>query len=448
MAVPDTDATERLGVFAVGLRAERAGWAFRELPRPDRGVDAHIEARTDGRPDGRLLALQIKSGESQFRQRVPGGWRFYIDSAHSAYWRKYSMPVLLVLYKPRTDAAFWQVVNPDTTQSTGDGCAVDVPESNVFDACCSRDLDAVAATSNETADGLRDRRTDVDLPWIWMLDGGDRLFVEVEQNLLPADGPCVLRMIAQGADGDTSVVRTWPWAFLATLDFRNELLHLFPWADKQVDEPWYRERTVGNFASEHGQWSIEDQSYEFDADFDDWFKERFGSTTIVPYATTSDGRTALWRLELTLNTEGHEALERDKQEMLREVDYAEIGRDRDYSRSEGYYTIEFIEHYIDMLDNLVFIYGDDDEEEDKESLLIEPHLVDDSGGLVHQAVEAILRHMGITSPTQGWSKAFNRRFSEDLEVGDGPIKLNAEDINEWLAELRRIAESRGPSPLR
>ena len=32
--VPGTDPTERLGVFAVGLRAEQAGWAFRELPRP------------------------------------------------------------------------------------------------------------------------------------------------------------------------------------------------------------------------------------------------------------------------------------------------------------------------------------------------------------------------------------------------------------------------------
>jgi hypothetical protein len=72
-AVSGTDFTERLGVFAVGLRSEQAGWAFRELPRPDRGVDAHIEARTDGRPDGRLLALQIQSGESRFRHRISGG---------------------------------------------------------------------------------------------------------------------------------------------------------------------------------------------------------------------------------------------------------------------------------------------------------------------------------------------------------------------------------------
>lgn len=96
-------------------------------------------------------------------------------------------------------------------------------------------------------------------------------------------------------------------------------MKLFPWADKEVDEPWYREITVGEFASEHGHWSIEDQSYEFNTDFDDWFKERFGAT-IAPYATTSDGRTALWRLELKLNAEGQEMLNHDQQEMLDEAE--------------------------------------------------------------------------------------------------------------------------------
>lgn len=438
--MPGTDLTERLGIFAVGLRSEQAGWAFRELPRPDRGVDAYIEARTDGRPDGRLLGLQIKSGESQFRQPILGGWRFYIDSSHIAYWSNYSMPVLLVLYNPRTDSAFWQVVNRDTTQSTGDGFAVDVPESNVFDAGCSRHLDAVVAAANETADGLRDRRIDADLPWIWMLDDGNRLFLEVEQNL-PVDGRCVLRIIAQGADGDTSVVRTWPWAFLAVQDFKDELLQLFPWADKQVDEPWYRERVVGNFISEHGRWIIEDQSYEFDANFDGWFNERFGST-IAAYATTSDGRTALWRLELTLNAEGQGALERDKQEILQEAAIgAEIQAERDNARGGGYYTIEFVERYVDGLDNLVFIYDGDGE--DKESLLIEPRLFDESGGLVPVAVEEILRHRGITSPTGGWSRAFNQRFVEELDAEDGIVKITAEAIETWLWELRRVAKNRG-----
>lgn len=86
------------------------------VARPDRGVDAQIEGRTDGFPDGRLLALQIKSGESYFRHEVPGGWRFYVKSAHIDYWAGYAVPVLLVLYDPRSETAYWQLVNPDTTR--------------------------------------------------------------------------------------------------------------------------------------------------------------------------------------------------------------------------------------------------------------------------------------------------------------------------------------------
>jgi len=436
-AVSGTDLTERLGVFAVGLRAEQAGWAFRELPRPDRGVDAHIEARTDGRPDGRLVALQIKSGESRFREQVPGGWRFYIDASHLEYWRGYSMPVVLVLYSPSRDAAFWQVVNRDTTQSTGEYFAVDVPEGNLFDARSGRDLEAVARADNETADGLRDRRTDVDLPWLWMLDEGVRLFLEVEQNLSPADGRCVLHMIAEGSASENSVVRTWPWAFLATNNFKDELLRLFPWADKQVDEPWYRERAVGEFVSEHGIWNLEEESYDFDDDFDSWLKGRLGGV-IAPYATTFDGCTALWRLELKLNAKGEEALERDKREMIEEAVFgAELEAERDSAIGEGYYTVEAVETYTADLYNLIFVYGD--EEENKESLLIEPQLFDGSNGLIPEAVEAILRHRRNTGPTHAWSQAFNERFSAELAED----KITAEDVDEWIRELREVAQHHG-----
>jgi hypothetical protein len=298
-------------------------------------------------------------------------------------------------------------------------------------------LEAVAAAAKETTDGLRDRRTDADLPWIWMLAEGDRLFLEVEQNLASADGRCVLHIVAQESDGGVTVVRTWPWAFLVGQDFKDELMKLFPWADKQVEEPWYRERTVGDFASEYGRWSIDDWSYEFDADFDDWFDERFGAT-IAPYATTLDGSTALWRLELKLNAEGRAAFERDMHEAVSD---AEIEDERDHARGDGYYTIEVVETYTSALDSLVFIYGGD--EEDKKGLLIERQLFEKSGGLVPKAVEAILRHAGMMGPTHGWARAFNQRFSEELEARDGIVKITGEDIDAWLCEMRRVAQCQG-----
>ncbi|BBJ39969.1 hypothetical protein SSPO_026870 [Streptomyces antimycoticus] len=42
---------------------------------------------------GRLLALQIKSGMSWFREAAPEGWWFRPDGEHVAYWLNHSLPV-------------------------------------------------------------------------------------------------------------------------------------------------------------------------------------------------------------------------------------------------------------------------------------------------------------------------------------------------------------------
>lgn len=41
-------------------------WVFREQPTDDFGIDAHIEVIHQNVATGRLLALQIKGGESWF----------------------------------------------------------------------------------------------------------------------------------------------------------------------------------------------------------------------------------------------------------------------------------------------------------------------------------------------------------------------------------------------
>ena len=50
------------------------GWLFREQPTEDYGIDAQVEVVDGEAVRGKLLALQIKSGLSLFREPAPGGW--------------------------------------------------------------------------------------------------------------------------------------------------------------------------------------------------------------------------------------------------------------------------------------------------------------------------------------------------------------------------------------
>jgi hypothetical protein len=432
------DSTERTGVMTVGLLSEQAGWAFREQPRPDRGIDAQLEGRTNGLPDGRLIGLQIKSGPSHFKQRIAGGWRYYVDPAHIAYWAEYAVPVLLVLHNTIENAAYWQVVNADTTYSTGKLVAVDVPEANAFGRPARSRLDALTKAQG-AADGLRDRRAALDLPWMWMLDEGERLLLEVEQSLDPPDGRCVLRLIGiKGAE--VSIERTWPWTFLSGADFAGKISELFPWADKTVDQRYYRARAVPDYLNAHATWLPEYESYDYDVSFDDWCSARFGSA-LVPYAVTPDGSTALWRLELQLNDVGAAALAHDKDEMM-----AEAWMDDDLpSPSGGHYAMDFIEQTYSPqggLECLMYYYDNDDQ--DLEALLIEKVLTDDDGRPVPTAVAAILRHAG-ADPTQGMAAAFLSRFAHNLDADDGIWEIRRNDVCDWLHELALIAKH-GASP--
>jgi hypothetical protein len=72
--VPEEHFTERDGVLSVQrIFNNRLGWLCREHPTSDFGIDAHVEAVANHLATGRLLALQIKSGESYFERTSDAG---------------------------------------------------------------------------------------------------------------------------------------------------------------------------------------------------------------------------------------------------------------------------------------------------------------------------------------------------------------------------------------
>jgi phosphatidylserine/phosphatidylglycerophosphate/cardiolipin synthase-like enzyme len=124
---------ERIGINAVERVILRFGWIFREQAKVDFGIDALVETCEEGEPSGRSIALQIKSGESFFRERSARGVIYRDSKAHFDYWLGHSLPVALVLYHPGHDEAWWCPITPETVGRTPKGGRLTVPGSQRLD---------------------------------------------------------------------------------------------------------------------------------------------------------------------------------------------------------------------------------------------------------------------------------------------------------------------------
>ena len=133
MKVPDSQTTERLGVTLATEAFLKLGFAFREQPTMDTGIDAHAELLDNGHATGRVLALQIKAGPSFFREHTDDCYAFRADSEHMEYWREHALPVLICLCDIDTQRVYWQRVSHDTMISTGKQYKLMVPQNQQVD---------------------------------------------------------------------------------------------------------------------------------------------------------------------------------------------------------------------------------------------------------------------------------------------------------------------------
>jgi hypothetical protein len=124
----DRDAVSEAGMAAVKLAVlTHLKWIFRDQPIQDRGIDAQVEQTVNGEATGRLIALQIKSGVSWFKERTRSGIVYRGELKHWTYWQGHSLPVLIVLYDPIGREAYWQAISEKTVDVTGVGWKVTVP---------------------------------------------------------------------------------------------------------------------------------------------------------------------------------------------------------------------------------------------------------------------------------------------------------------------------------
>src|SRR5690349_1032051 len=121
----NADHTNRRGIHIASDAFEAIGFAVRQQETSDFGIDAHLEPRAGARGTGQLLALQVKSGNSYFREAADDeGWWSRPDQQHAVYWLEHVLPVLIVLVDGDQRRIFWEAVTHRTVQFTAEGAKI------------------------------------------------------------------------------------------------------------------------------------------------------------------------------------------------------------------------------------------------------------------------------------------------------------------------------------
>lgn len=110
--------TERVGVNTVeSIIIKEIGWIFREQPIVDVGIDAFIEQTINDEPTGKFIAVQIKSGLGNVKEKQKE-FTYYASNVHKQYWLGCSFPVIMVLHDPKTDRTYWEELSDETFKKT------------------------------------------------------------------------------------------------------------------------------------------------------------------------------------------------------------------------------------------------------------------------------------------------------------------------------------------
>ncbi len=299
MRRPSSARAASIGVTLTKLAVEKElDWLFREQPTEDYGIDAQVEIVEGEAVSGKLLALQIKSGPSWFKQAGPGGWWFRPDAAHVQYWTNHSLPVVVVLVHPETERCYWQLVNRETLVRTrSGGWKLLVPEAQLLDGSARAPLQEAAAGDPYV---LRIRELQLARPWMELLADGTRLVIDMEEWINKSSGRGSIALGVDNEDGaEPTPLASWG-VFLGFASYAEVVPQMFAWADVDVHEETYDE-------ADHEQYETECATYDegdqfFTQDYAAWRSGR-RLTGLRPYANAA-GEVDYWRLELTLNELG------------------------------------------------------------------------------------------------------------------------------------------------
>ena len=290
--------TERLGIYKCGEIFEKMGFIFREQKDCDYGIDAIIERKDEKYPSGKLIAVQIKSGDSYFKEMKEDKVVFRGENKHYNYWLNHSLPVIIVLYSPSSDKCIWEVFNEQKVEKNEKGCKINIPYNQKLE------------DSKEQLQELADNQSEYERRWNslvvakgWMLEtirqGESILEVQEWINKSSGRGNFILKV---EEDGEEKTLFEREMFGFGIREYGQVIQDIFPWADVKIDEEFYEEN-MDECSYYRSKRTKRDLATMFGKGGDELLKYSDIPPKIYPYKNGA-GEVDFYRLKLTLNQIG------------------------------------------------------------------------------------------------------------------------------------------------
>ena len=277
------NSTERIGIYHCAEIAERNKWMFREQPIDDVGIDAHMEFIDNMNPK-QLIALQIKSGSSWFKEKRGNSIIFRgINERQYNYWTMNSLPCIVVLYNPEDDTCIWQKLTTETIERTNDGQGkgffVKVPLDQVF-------LNESSQNSLLSYSNLPQHVQNYNFllsqkKFMEIIQNGGKVKLYSNEWVNKSSGRGETKLIVN--DGNETKEYLYPYWFPFT-PYTEVFPKLFPWAHFSADEEFFEENDKELWRDLHCYYDKEDDEWEVVGDTFETFRKKLDPMRCINHA--------------------------------------------------------------------------------------------------------------------------------------------------------------------
>jgi hypothetical protein len=290
--------TDRLGLSELAHLFASVGWLFREQPFEDIGIDAQVEIVENNLSTGKIIAIQVKSGESYFSEQNEDSVIYRPDTKHIEYWLKYAIPVIVVLYNPSDKMLLWSPIHRDTIIKSKVNYKIEISKKAILNKNSYLALKNVFKLNYQEN---RMMKLLFDYPWMKMIKEDEVVYAEFEDWINKSLTRTSIKIYCNSKNGYKEFFI--PQHYAPGYSVFGIIKEFIPWADYEMDIDAYREQKEEEYECLYSYYDKEDNTTYYTESFEDFYEE---PEDIVPIEEGNE--VDIYRVILKLNDLGESFL--------------------------------------------------------------------------------------------------------------------------------------------